>query len=139
MKILFVIAALLGLSGCSTLKSIEQSPIAARIVTSQLTMRYIESADDKAARAVKVATFADEARTWLDFENVTVPVLKSRLLVKLGAADLSPADRDLANDFSAYLTSGLESKLGAGPLDDTGKATVNTLLDWVISATQAYR
>lgn len=138
-KLLIALLAAFTLSGCAVLEQVEKSPVTARIVVSQVTMRYIEGKADQVDTAIRVATIADDVRTWLDLEGVTVPLLKSRLLERLAKADLSPSDRALANDFAGVLSDGLEQKIGAGPLDEQGKTTVNTVLDWVISATQYYR
>lgn len=122
-------------SGCATLTSNETS---AKLVVSYATLKVIEAGktpEAQAERAAKIRQIAEESKTFLDTESVTLTFLESAVRSRLAGANLSPADRMLADALVVVVMDELKAKVSSGVLPEDERYRVSTVLGWVISAT----
>lgn len=129
-----VIVALM-LPGCA---SLERGDATARLAVTYAALKTIESGDDPAARAAEVAAIARDAQRFLDSETVTVALLEHAVRSRL-PADLSPADRLLADALVDAVVAELETRVGLGVLDAGQRLVVNQVLGWIVGAAEAIR
>jgi outer membrane PBP1 activator LpoA protein len=123
------------LTGCATGGG---SGATEKLVVQAATMKFIESSDDRAAKAARIAKAADQARVWLDTDGVTIADLQTAMLERIAAADLEPSDKLLASALVEVVVSELNVRIGAGVISPEKRATVNAVLAWVEQAASFY-
>jgi uncharacterized protein YceK len=134
MRLILIAAALAVLSGCASF----QGSATEKLIVQAATMKFIESSDDRASKAVRIVAAAGQARVWLDTDGVTISDLKSAMLERIVAADLDPSDKLLASALVDVVVAELDLRIGAGVISPEKKATVNAVLGWVESAAAFY-
>lgn len=144
MKLRLMIAALaasITLAGCTALQNfLDSNGGTAELGVTYATMKYIEKAGDvdaQIARATRVRLVAEDVKETARGDSVTVEALKAYVMGRL-PADLSPADRFLADALIEALVAELQQRVGIGVLDADQLLVVDTLLEWVIKATTYY-
>jgi hypothetical protein len=131
---LVLLCALLTLCACKTL---EQRETGVRIVVTYGTAKFIEkagTAEAQAARAEKIRTVAQDIRTFMEGNTVTLGLLEAAIRDRL-PANLSPADRVLVNELIALIMMELRAKMDDGLLKPEQKVIVVKVIDWVTLAT----
>lgn len=124
--------------GCETL---EKSPGTASLVVQYATAKVIESgktADERSARAARIKTIAEEARTWFDGEDVTIGFLEAAAQARIAKLNLGAADTLLANGLVQVIVQELQKKVGEGVLSPESKMTVSQVLGWIVGAADLY-
>jgi uncharacterized protein YceK len=136
MKRIFVAAVMaVALSGCASFGTSDTSE---KLIVQAATMKFIESSDDRAGKAARIARAADQARVWLDTDGVTVADLQTAMLERIAAADLEPSDKLLASALVEVVVAELNVRIGEGIISADKRATVNAVLGWVEQAAGFY-
>lgn len=138
MRKLFIAAIAVVLSGCAGLGL---SGATEKLIVQAATMKFIESGDapaERSAKAARIARAADQARIWLDTDDVTVADLQSAMLERIRSADLEPSDKVLASALVEVVVAELNIRIGEGIISPDKRATVNAVLAWVEQAAKFY-
>lgn len=133
--ILAAAAAIVALTGCA---SFNTSGTSEKLIVQAATMKFIESSDDRASKAARIARAADQARVWLDTDGVTIADLQVAMLERIAAADLEPSDKLLASALVDVVVAELNVRIGQGVISPDNRATVNAVLSWVEQAAGFY-
>lgn len=123
------------LSGCASLGA---SSATEKLIVQAATMKFIESSDDRAAKASRIVKAAAQARVWLDTDGVTVADLQAAMVERIAAADLEPSDKLLASALVEVVVAELNVRIGEGVISADKRATVNAVLAWVEQAASFY-
>jgi hypothetical protein len=145
----FVFACILGLGligaalpGCATLSGPASSQqLAAQVAVQYATGKFIEGGADvdaKLARARQVKAVAENLKTVAAADSATIAALQELAMSKVAKASLSPSDRLLATTLVEVAVQELSARVSTGVLDPEAKVAVSRLLDWVITAANAY-
>ena len=134
------VAFVLGLmlSACSVLDVVDDHEMGARALVDIATLAAIERSSDRPATALRVIQAAEDARTWLDFEGVTLNELATTARARIATSDLELSGKVALNALVDILAFEISTRVEAGLLDAEAKITVNRMLDWVIRSAQAY-
>lgn len=141
MKRKFLILTMIGfllISGCAALRVVDTDQQNARSVVDIVTLAAIEQATDRQVTARKIIQAAEDARTWIDFDGVTIEDLVVKARARLAVSDLELSSKAALTLLITRLESSITEKVGAGLLDPDAKVTVNRLLDWIVVSAQAY-
>lgn len=140
MRTLLLILSLSFLLGCSAVKMVEESPLTAQLLVQQGTMRYIERADDRVAKAARVAEVALEIRDVAKGDLFTLEELREKALELAGIDDLSdPSDRILATALIDSIADRVEEKTDLGlPTGELDLVAFDQIIAWVLEATAYY-
>lgn len=149
--LLFLLAVLAtALPGCSTSPLSDPSStqtVALKIAVQTASIRLIRknttTADQATARAAKVKEVAEGAQRWLDNPEVPAVSLPDLLRSRIAELNLPPDEQLLANALVAVVEQEITGLTNAAsptlpPPPEQLRTTVNTLLDWVIEAAEAY-
>ncbi len=109
-----------------------------RLGVQLVTMAYIEQGEDDAKRAARVLSFVEEARTLLDFADVSVADLNVALLARVAERDLTPLETLAARELISYLSAEIEARLTRRDITADQRVTVNAVLDLVALAAGSY-
>jgi hypothetical protein len=131
----YLILSLLLLTGCASFNS---GGGAERLAITYATMKYVESSNQPAERAERVIAVAEEAKSFLDTGTASLDLLQAAVVERL-PADLSAADRLLANALIQTIVAELQTRVGAGIIPPDQAYQVSTVLGIVIDAAEAYR
>ena len=120
--------------------------LAVQAATVDLIRKNTRNPEEATARAREVKQVATEARTFFDRSPTSLADLPKALNDRVASLNLSPEDRLLANNLIQLASLELTALTQPSATQQTNlpvplsvvKATVNTLLDWVIEATAAY-
>lgn len=135
MRKLVIIPLLLILTACAIGSG---STASEKLIVQAATMKFIESSDDRAAKAVRIVRAAETARTWLDSDGVTIDELQTAMLERIASADLEPSDKLLASALVEVVVAELNTRIGEGIISPEKRATVNAVLSWVEQAASFY-
>lgn len=131
----YLILSLILLSGCASFNS---GGGAERLAITYATMKYVESGDQPSERAERVIRVAEDAKSFLDTGTASLDLLQAAVVERL-PADLSPADRLLANALIQTVVGELQARVGSGIIPPDQVYQVSTVLGIVIDAAEAYR
>lgn len=122
------------LAGCQTLKD---NSAAVQLATQYAVLKFIEQSppESRTARVENIRRIATEARNLVSGES-SVSLLQSLVSSELAKLNLSSADRMLADGLVSMIAAELQSRVGDGLLSADQKVQAQTVLDWVIAATQ---
>lgn len=134
-SIIIAAIAAITLSACATGSGSNASE---KLIVQAATMKFIESSDDRAAKATRIVKAADQARVWLDSDGVTIADLQVAMLERIAAADLEPSDKLLASALVEVVVAELNVRIGDGIISPDKRATVNAVLTWVEQAASFY-
>lgn len=137
-KTLVAVAAAMLLSACGTLQTIGENDTVARDALTIVTYAAIEQSNDRADMARDIVAVAKDAKTWIDFDGVTINELADKARQRLAQSDRELSEKAgltlLLNRAEALL----KKRISEGVLDPNAKVTVNAVLDWVIDAASVY-
>ena len=139
MKRLLILAlAAIITAGCAVVETLEKSPIAAELITNQLTLRLISGADDPVARAVKIREKVALIQSGLG-EHYTLVQLESGVRESIDWQDYSLADQELLNFAITKAGETIKKLIGEGVIDPEDQVTVDTLFRWIDQAAARVR
>ena len=125
------------LTGCAALQYGANNPATARLVTDQITLRLVQSADDPVERAAAVrsvvATIRNEVNT---NSEATLGSIEQLVRDEADWDSLKLADRQILEFALLKARQSLSDLIGDGLLDPDERATIGTLLDWIDAAAQ---
>lgn len=129
------IAALVFLSGCA---STPEGQRAERIVVQGAILHIIEQSASPSQKAQRIVESVKLVRTLLLDETITVGVLRSALLARLGERDLPASEKLVALEVINRLSDEVETRVGSGILSPDSLVTINGVLDWITDAAAFY-
>ena len=138
MKMLFA-ALILALSfGCA---SIENNPNTAGLIGFAATNEFIKKLDtdeERAARAHRIVVVAETAKAVADGESITVAIVEQAVRDAIQWDELNAADQYQVEMLITLIGDEVESRVGAGILEETALTAVDVILDNVIMAAKLY-
>ena len=127
----------LSLAGCAAVQYGQSNPETARLVTNQITARFIQGADNPAERASAVRYVVQTLRSEVDSNaEATLGSLEARAREEIDWSTMSVADQQIIEFALLKARQSLSRLIGDGLLDPNEKAPVGTLLDWIDDAAQ---
>ena len=102
------------------------------------TLYAIEQSRDRTARAIAIIKAAEELRTFIDFNAVTLDELVDRARLRIARSDSELSEKAGLTLLLNRAERLLRDRVAAGELDPGDKATVNELLDAIIASARAY-
>ena len=135
----FVLAStILALAGCASLQSFgENNPATSRLVSDQITLRFIQGADDPVERAEKLQSVVEKLRAKINTDTeTTLSSIDRAVRAETNWNDYSLADQQVLQFGLLKARQSLSSLIGDGLISPDERATVGTLLDWVDTAAQ---
>ncbi len=101
-----------------------------------------ETAQARHERAIRIASFASEARTLINIDSFSIDDLKANLILRVAKLDLAPSDQILAGILIDQVVANLRDRV-AGTVNlplapEQIKYQVNTVLAWVEGAAGLY-
>ena len=137
-KLLICIVTLFIMTGCSTLDfSVVEEP-GFQIAIKQVTGRYIEKADNKIERAVRVVAKATEIKNFIDLQPRTVAELKEYFQRRVISKSVTDSDSLLLLDLADLIEIRLDTDINSGLISPEQRITVNNTLDLIISRARMY-
>lgn len=127
----------LALSACGTLQTLNESATF-HDTLNVATLYAIEQSRDRTARAIAIIKAAEELRTFIDFNAVTLDELVDRARLRIARSDSELSEKAGLTLLLNRAERLLRDRVAAGELDPGGKATVNELLDAIIASARAY-
>jgi len=139
-KSLIAIALVMALSACAVLEEVENNPMTAQLVTSQLTLRFIAADDDPVERAAKVRAAVDRLEARLEEgPEFTLEQFQTLALEQFDFDSLSPADQDLVIYGLSLARQEIAELIGEGMVEPDERYTLATLLEWIDQAAARVR
>lgn len=109
-----------------------------KLVIQYATMKVIEAdRDAMAERAARIDEIARSAQVFFSGESADVALLSVEVRKRL-PADLSPADRVLANVLIDAVMAELQARVGSGLVPPDKRWQVNAVLGWIRETTLFY-
>lgn len=131
--ILSLIAALT--SACA---STPAGQIAQDIGLQYVVGKAIEQSKDPAALAARIVKAANDAKTFIDFNELSPTELQVVLLERLDKSDLGPADKLLLSGLVTAGVAELQRRIEVGQIPAEVTLTANRLLSLVATAASVY-
>ena len=125
----------LSLAGCAALQYGANNPATARLVTDQITVRFIVEADYPEERAAAVRDVVGTLRGEVNTNaQATLASIEQRVRDEVDWDELAIADRQILEFALLKARQSLSELIGDGLLDPDERATIGTLLDWIDAA-----
>ncbi|MCK2149514.1 hypothetical protein MYE70_10595 [Marinobacter alexandrii] len=139
-KLITAVVLMVALSGCAVLEQVEESPMTAQLVTSQLTLRFIAADDDPVERAARMRGAVAKLQAIVDGgPEFTLAEFQELALREFDFESLSLAEQDLVI-YGLNLARKLISDLiGEGVVGADERYTLSTVLTWVDQAAARVR
>ena len=129
--------ACVALAGCAAIQYGQNNPATARLVTDQITARFIAEADSPKDRAAAVRDVVGTLRTEVDTNaQATLDSIEQRVREEIDWSELGVADQQILEFALLKARQSLSDLIGDGLLDPNERATIGTLLDWIDAAAQ---
>lgn len=129
-----------GLVGCATM-SAPQNQMVEQIAVQYATGKFIEAKAfpaDRIERAAQVKSVAVAVKAVAASDNADIATLEALAMSRINTANLQPSDRLLAQALVAAVVTELSTRVANGALSASDRVLVTQMLDWVISACDAY-
>lgn len=140
MKMFTAILFTMILSGCAVMEQVEKNPMTSRMVTDQLTLRFIAADDDPVARAQRVREAVARLRERVDGgAEYTLEEFQQAALDEVGLESLSQADRELVMYGVGLARQSIADLIGEGVVKPDERYTLDTMLTWVDNAAMRVR
>ena len=141
MKRLLVLAlAAIITAGCAVVETFEKSPIAAELITNQITLRFIAGGSDPVARAAALReTLADLRIEVSSPELYSLADIEGVVRDRINWADYSLADQELLNYGLTTARVAIQDLVGEGVIQLDQRESLETLLRWIDQAAQRVR
>ena len=140
LKLLAAVALTMALSACAVLDQVENNPMTAQLVTSQLTLRFIAADDEPVERAARVRAAVDRLEARLaDGPAFTLEQFQNLALEEFDFDSLSPADQELVIYGLSLARQEIADLIGEGIVEPDERYTLATLLGWIDQAAARVR
>lgn len=140
LKLLTAVVLGIALSACAVLDQVEQNPMTAQLVTSQLTLRFIAGSDSPVKRAVAVRAAVEKLQARLgEGPEFTLEEFQGFALAEFDFESLSPADQDLVMYGLSLARQAIAELIGEGVVKPDERYTLATVLAWVDQAAARVR
>jgi len=127
-------------TGCAVVETLEESPMAAELITNQITLRFIAGADDPVARAAALRdTLADLRIEVSSPELYSLADIEGVVRDRINWADYSLADQELLNYGLTTARVAIQDLVGEGVIQLDQRESLETLLRWIDQAAQRVR
>jgi len=127
-------------SGCAVVETFEKSPIAAELITNQITLRFIAGGSDPVARAAALrGTLADLRIEVSSPELYSLADIEGVVRDRINWADYSLADQELLNYGLTTARVAIQDLVGEGVIQLDQRESLETLLRWIDQAAQRVR
>jgi len=127
-------------TGCAVVETLEKSPMAAELITNQITLRFIAGADDPVARAAALRDTLADLRLEVSGEDLyTLAGIESVVREKIDWSKYSMADQELLNYGLTTARVAIQDLVGKGVIQIDQRETLETLLRWIDQAAQRVR
>ena len=136
--VLLSLAIGLSVVACGVLDAVQDNQAGARAIVEIATLAAIEQSSDRAATARRVIQAAEDARTWLDFDGVTLDELAFKARERIASSSLELSSKASLNLLVGMLEDEISARVADRTLDYEATVTVNCMLDWIITSAQAY-
>lgn len=131
-KIAIIPLLMIVLSSCASFERHEPS---ARLVTQYAVLKYAERlpVESRNVRVDRIRAIAAEVKALASGET-SLALLQLAVSSQLDKAQLSPADRLLADGLVQIISAELQRRIGEGVLSGDQRVQVVTVMEWVIAA-----
>ena len=127
-------------TGCAVVETLEESPMAAELITNQITLRFIAGADDPVARAAALRDTLADLRLEVSGEDLyTLTGIESVVREKIDWSKYSLADQELLNYGLTTARVAIQDLVGKGVIQPGQRESLETLLRWIDQAAQRVR
>jgi len=127
-------------TGCAVVETFEKSPMAAELITNQITLRFIAGADDPVARAAALRDTLADLRLEVSGEDLyTLTGIESVVREKIDWSKYSLADQELLNYGLTTARVAIQDLVGKGVIQPGQRESLETLLRWIDQAAQRVR
>ena len=127
-------------TGCAVVETLEESPMAAELITNQITLRFIAGADDPVARAAALRDTLADLRLEVSGEDLyTLTGIESVVREKIDWSKYSLADQELLNYGLTTARVAIQDLVGEGVIQLGQRESLETLLRWIDQAAQRVR
>jgi len=139
-RLLVLVLAAIITAGCSVVETLEESPIAAELITNQITLRFIAAGDNPIERAAALRdTLADLRIEVSDPELYTLAEIEDVVREKINWSKYSLADQELLNYGLTTARVAIQDLVGEGVIQLDQRESLKTLLQWIDQAAQRVR
>ena len=127
-------------AGCAVVETFEKSPMAAELITNQITLRFIAGGPDPVARAAALReTLADLRIEVSSPELYSLADIEGVVRDRINWADYSLADQELLNYGLTTARVAIQDLVGEGVIQLDQRESLETLLRWIDQAAQRVR
>ena len=127
-------------AGCAVVETFEKSPMAAELITNQITLRFIAGGSDPVARAAALReTLADLRIEVSGPELYSLADIEGGVRDRINWADYSLADQELLNYGLTTARVAIQDLVGEGVIQLDQRESLETLLRWIDQAAQRVR
>ena len=127
-------------AGCAVVETFEKSPMAAELITNQITLRFIAGGSDPVARAAALReTLADLRIEVSSPELYSLADIEGVVRDRINWADYSLADQELLNYGLTAARVAIQDLVGEGVIQLDQRESLETLLRWIDQAAQRVR
>jgi len=127
-------------AGCAVVETFEKSPMAAELITNQITLRFIAGGPDPVARAAALReTLADLRIEVSGPELYSLADIEGVVRDRINWADYSLADQELLNYGLTTARVAIQDLVGEGVIQLDQRESLETLLRWIDQAAQRVR
>jgi len=127
-------------AGCAVVETFEKSPMAAELITNQITLRFIAGADDPVARAAALReTLADLRIEVSSPELYSLADIEGVVRDRINWANYSLADQELLNYGLTTARVAIQDLVGEGVIKLDQRESLKTLIRWIDQAAQRVR
>ena len=127
-------------TGCAVVETLEKSPMAAELVTNQITLRFIAGGPDPVARAAALReTLADLRIEVSSPELYSLADIEGVVRDRINWADYSLADQELLNYGLTTARVAIQDLVGEGVIKLDQRESLETLIRWIDQAAQRVR
>lgn len=139
-KLLTAVALTMALSACAVMDQVEDNPMTAQLVTSQLTLRFIAGDDEPVERAVAVRAAVERLQARVEQgPEFTLEEFQHLALAEFDFESLSPADQELVIYGLNLARQSIAELIGDGVVQPDERYTLATVLTWVDQAAARVR
>ena len=127
-------------AGCAVVETFEKSPMAAELITNQITLRFLAGGSDPVARAAALReTLADLRIEVSSPELYSLADIEGVVRDRINWADYSLADQELLNYGLTTARVAIQDLVGEGVIQLDQRESLETLLRWIDQAAQRVR
>ena len=127
-------------AGCAVVETFEKSPMAAELITNQITLRFIAGGPDPVARAAALReTLADLRIEVSGPELYSLADIEGVVRDRINWANYSLADQELLNYGLTTARVAIQDLVGEGVIELDQRESLETLIRWIDQAAQRVR